>query len=71
MENTEDFGEVLEAVDRLSLDEQEALLDIVRRRTAEQRRKRLAQDIREAQEEFAQGRCAATTADELMKEILS
>ena len=71
MENMEDFGEVLEAVDRLSLDEQEALLDIVRRRTAEERRKRLAQDIREAREEFAQGLCAPTSAEDLMKEILS
>lgn len=71
MENTEDFGEVLEAVARLSLDEQETLLDIVRRRIAEQGRKKLAQDIREAREEFAQGRSGPTTPEDLMKEILS
>lgn len=71
MEDTTCFGEVLEAVEKLSLDEQETLLVIVRHRLAEQARKRLAQDIREAQEEFAQGRCDPTTAEDLMKEILS
>lgn len=68
MENA-GFGEVLEAVDKLSPDEQETLLLIVRRRLAEQGRKRLAQDIREAREEFAQGRCDPTTVEDLMKEI--
>ncbi|MEW6533618.1 MAG: hypothetical protein AB1473_22510 [Thermodesulfobacteriota bacterium] len=70
MENTE-FGEVLDAVGRLSSDEQEALLLIVQRRLAEQRRKRLLQDIQEAREEFAQGRCDPTTVEDLMKDIRS
>lgn len=63
------FGEALEAVGKLSLDEQETLLVIVRRRLAEQERKRLAEDIREAKEEFAQSRCDPTTVEDLMKEI--
>jgi hypothetical protein len=71
MENATSFGEVLEAVGKLSPDEQEALLDIVRHRLAEQARKRLAQDIREARTEFAHGQCAPTTVEDLMKEILS
>ncbi len=71
MENTACFGEVLEAVDKLSADEQEALIVIVWRRLAEQGRKRLAQDIRESREEFTQGRCNPTTAEDLMKEIRS
>jgi hypothetical protein len=71
MENTISFGEVLEAVGQLSPDEQETLLDIMRHRLADEGRKRLAQDIREAREEFALGSCCPTTADDLMKEILS
>lgn len=70
MENT-GFGEVLEAIGRLSPDEQETLLVIVRRRLAEQGRKTLAQDIRDAREEFAQGRCGPATVEDLMKEIRS
>ncbi|MBM4326862.1 MAG: hypothetical protein FJ118_06820 [Deltaproteobacteria bacterium] len=70
MENTE-FGEVLDAVGKLSPDEQETLLVIVRHRLAEQRRKRLLQDIQEATEDFAQGRCDPTTVEDLMKDIHS
>jgi hypothetical protein len=71
MENTTAFGDVLDAVGKLSPDEQETLLVIVRHRLAEQRRKQLAQDVREAREEFAQGRCDSATAEDLMQEILS
>lgn len=71
MENSAPFGEVLEAVGKLSPDEQETLLAIVRRRLAEQARKRVAQDVQEAREEFAQGRCEPTTVEDLMKEIRS
>lgn len=71
MENTTSFGEVLEAVGKLSPDEQQSLLVIVQRRLAEQGRKTLAQDIREAREEFAQGRCDPTTAEDLIQEIRS
>jgi hypothetical protein len=71
MENTPSFGDVLEAVDTLSLEEQETLLDIVQHRLAEQGRMRLAQDVREAREEFDKDRCEPATAEDLMKEILS
>jgi hypothetical protein len=71
MEDTVVFSEVLEAVGKLSLEEQETLLDIVQRRIAREGRKRLADDIREAQGEFTQGRCDVVTVEDLMKEILS
>lgn len=71
MGDTTPFGEVLDAMGKLTPDKQESLLVIVRRRLAEQRRKQLAQDVREAREEFAQGRCASITPEDLMREILS
>lgn len=71
MEDTTPFGEVLDAVGKLTPDEQETLLVIVRHRLAEQRRKQLSQDVREAREEFAQGQCDATTVEDLMQEIRS
>ena len=64
------FGEVLDAVDRLSLDDQEDMLDVLNRRIIERRREAMLQDIREAQKEFSEGGCRPTTVDELMKEIL-
>jgi hypothetical protein len=71
MERTMPFAEVLEAVDQLSAEDQEVLVEIVRRRAAERSRKRLAAEAQEAQHEFAEGRCRRTTSAELMDEILS
>jgi hypothetical protein len=71
MEHVQLFGEVLEAVDRLSPDEQETLVAIVQRRMAERGRKLLAADVQDARREFAAGLCRPSSADELMNEILS
>jgi hypothetical protein len=71
MENTMPFGEVLEAVDKLSLEEQETLIEVLRRRLIERRRGEIARDIQQAQEEFQAGRSRSVTPEELMKEILS
>jgi len=71
MEKTLSFGEVLDTVEQLSLEDQEALTDIIRRRIIERRRAELAKDIQEAQEEFKAGNARPVTSDELMAEILS
>ena len=71
MEKSLSFGEVLETVERLSLEDREALIDIVRRRIVEQRRAELAKDILEAQEEFKVGNVRPATPDELIEEIMS
>ena len=71
MEQLVSFGEVLESIEKLSLDEQETLMDIVQRRIAERSRKVLRAEIQEVRQEFTEGRCQPATADELMKEILS
>jgi hypothetical protein len=70
MESVLAFGEVLEVVDNLSLEEQETLIEVVRRRVIERRREELAKEIQEAQKEFQAGLCRPVTPDELMTEIL-
>jgi len=55
MEEARSFGEILEAADRLSLEEQEALIDVLSRRAADRRRDQLARDIRKARSEFKAG----------------
>jgi hypothetical protein len=65
------FGEILESADRLALDEQETLMEVLHRRIAERRRAELAKEIQNAQEEFRQGTCKPATPSELMREILS
>ena len=64
------FGEVLEAADQLSLDEQQELVAILGRRLAQAGRQRLAADVHEARQEFAEGRCVPATPAEIMREIL-
>ncbi|HET7840862.1 MAG TPA: hypothetical protein VFM21_04620 [Terriglobia bacterium] len=65
------YGEILASTEGLSLEEQEALVEVLRNRLRDRRRAELAQDVQEAQEEFAQGRSKPSTPDDLMKEILS
>ncbi len=71
MEQSISFADVLEAVDQLSTEDQEALVEIVRRRASERGRKRMTAEAQEAHREFAEGKCQPTTPGELMDEILS
>jgi hypothetical protein len=71
MERIVSFGDVLEAIETLSLDEQETLVAIVERRLAERARQRLAADIQEARAEFSRGHCQPASVEALMEEILS
>ena len=64
------FGEILEAADQLTLEEQESLIDILHRRMIERRRAELAKDIEDARREFEEGRCQPATPSEIMEEIL-
>ena len=64
------FGEVLEAADRLSSDEQEELIAILHRRLAQAARQRLISEVQEARQEFAEGRCLPASPDDLMREIM-
>ena len=65
------FHVVVDAADRLTLEEQETLVAVLNRRLADRRRAELAADILEAQREFERGTLRPTTPDEIMKEILS
>ena len=46
------FGEILEAADKLTLEEQEALMDVLNRRMIEHRREELAKSIQEARKDY-------------------
>ena len=70
MEAPSPFGEVLDAVDRLPLEEQEILVDVLHRRIIEHRREQLASEILQAQQEFREGRCQPIIPEALMKEFL-
>jgi len=71
MENTLTFNELLEAANKLPLEDHETLIDILNRRIADDRRKEIKKAIESAQEEFRANGCSPATSDELMLEILS
>ncbi len=70
MTNAIPFGEILEAADRLSQDEQRELIAILNHRLAQTMRQRVAAEIQEARQELAEGRCLPVSPDDLMCEIL-
>jgi len=65
------FSDVLEAAGSLPIDEREDLLELLHKRTVEERRTELAKDTKNARADFRHGRIKAVSADALMKEILS
>lgn len=65
------FGDILEAAEQLSVEDRENLIRILQNRLREQKRADLISDVRESEQEFAQGKCQPVTPEQLMKEILS
>ena len=65
------FGDVLDAADQLSAEDQVELIAILQRRLADARRQQLLSDVRESRREFEAGLCKPTTPEEIMREALS
>ncbi len=65
------FGQILEAADGLSLEEQEQLIEILSRRAADRRRSLLSREIRDARKEFKEGLAKPTNPDDILSEIFS
>lgn len=63
------FNEILESVEQLSVEDQEALIDLVRRRLVERRRAEIAANIVKAEEEYKTAQVFRGTVDELMAEL--
>jgi hypothetical protein len=69
--NQSHLDQILDKIGSLSLDEQEMLLDILKKRHIEQKRLRLAREVREAQKEHKKGLTRRGTIDDLMKDLES
>jgi hypothetical protein len=63
------FDEVLDAIEHLPPDQQAEIVEVVRRRLAEQGRKQVIEDVRQAREEFAAGDSKPASVDDIMGEI--
>ena len=67
--NTTPFDQILEAIERLSLDEQEDLINIARNRQIEQRREKIAANISNARLEYQQDEIFRGTAEDVIAEL--
>ncbi len=65
------FAEVVEAAGELSLEEQEDLLETLRRRLSAARREEILRAIEEGRAEFAAGKLKPESPAEIMKRICS
>ena len=63
------FAEVVEAADALSIEDQEQLADLIRRRAADARRRRLVRNVREGEAEYAAGKAKAMSVEDFMREV--
>ncbi|HSM82964.1 MAG TPA: hypothetical protein VLS96_14835 [Nodosilinea sp.] len=60
------FQKAIDAVESLSLQDQEAVLSLLQKRIADQRRQELSQSIAEVRHEFAQGSVQFGSVDDFM-----
>ncbi|MFH0825985.1 MAG: hypothetical protein V2B18_24790 [Pseudomonadota bacterium] len=63
------FHKILDLIANLPTEDQDALMDVVKRRRTELRRAEIADNIRESKLEFAAGRTTRGTVDDLMQEF--
>ncbi len=63
------FQKALEIIESLPEEQRESLIDVVRRRLIEERRDRLAQNIKEAKGEYKRGEIERGSVDDLMHEL--
>lgn len=69
MDPVSHFETVLESVETLPAEDQRVLIELLRRRLAEQRRAEIAANIAISREEYRAGRVHRGTAEELMAEL--
>ena len=63
------FSDVVGATDDLSVDEQETLVEILRRRIAMQNRNALVRDVEEARAEYQSGQTCTKSPSGIMDEV--
>lgn len=63
------FQAALDVIDRLPPDDQEAIIEIVRRRMVERRRREIAANVQTTLQAFREGRASYGTVDDLRREL--
>ena len=69
MENIISFNNMLDIVSKLPVEEQWMLAEIIKKRIIEQRRKELANSVKESMEEYNRGQATTGSLDDLIKDL--
>ena len=69
MLKTSAFQQAIETVEKLSLEEQEILLDTLQKRLHQRRRAILSQEIKEIRQELAEGKVKFGSVDQFLEEL--
>lgn len=64
------FANILDMADSLTLGEKEELIEVLRRRAVEQRRKQIVREVAASEREHRKGKSKAGTPRQIMQEIL-
>ncbi len=64
------FDEVLDAVDKMPIEDQNTLIEVLEKRHIERRREELAKEIQQGQLEFQAGKISPKSPHDIMQEIL-
>jgi len=63
------FGQILEMIDNLPMDEQDDLINIIRHRQIEKRREEIARNIDQARQDYQQGNVFRGNVDDIIAEL--
>ncbi|MBD2056982.1 hypothetical protein H6F88_13320 [Oculatella sp. FACHB-28] len=63
------FQQAIDAVEALSIEDQEMLLDVLHKRLASHRQKVLVQEVSEVRQEYAQGNVQFGTVTDFLAEL--
>ena len=69
MPETSSFQKAIETVEKLSLEEQEILIQTIQKRLSQERRKIISQEIKEVRQEVAQGQIKIGSVDQFLEEL--
>ena len=65
------YGQVLDSIEALPVEQQESLVDTVRRRLTERRRIALIKAVGEARKEFKAGKIRPAAPSEILRKVLA
>ena len=65
------YGQVIDSIEALPDEQQESLMELVKRRLAERRREALIKSVQEARKEFKSGKLRPVSPADIMRKVLA